>query len=120
MQFFFTSAIMLFISSNGYAQECPSDSFEPNNSHTEAPALTSGEPITAQLCLYDEDYYAIELEANSVVSVHTTSIISTGDIDLYLLSTDGSTELAFSLSETSNESIENFFIFVNQSQKLSF
>ena len=110
MPYFFIPAIML-LNSNGYAQECSSDSYEPNNSHEAAPTLTSGESISAHLCLYDDDYYAIELEANSVVSVQTSSIIPTGDIDLYILSADGSAELAFSLSDTSDESIEEFFIF---------
>ena len=110
MQFFFTPAIMLLFHSNGYAQECSTDSFEPNNNNQDAAILTSGESISAHSCLYDDDYYAIELESNSVVSIQTTSIIATADLDLYLLSTDGSTELAFSLSDTSNESIEHFFI----------
>ena len=109
MQLFFTTAIMM-LQSNGYAQECPTDSFEPNNTHEDATTLSSGDSISAHSCMYDEDYYAIEIEANSVVSIHTTSLVSTADLDLHLLWTDGSTELAYSLSETSDESIEDFFL----------
>ena len=110
MHTFTFSSLALFFANIGYAQECPADSFEPNNTHEDASTLISGDSISAQSCLYDDDYYAIVLDENSVVSISTTSIIPTGDLDLYLLGVDGSTQLAFSLGDSSNESIENFFV----------
>jgi hypothetical protein len=110
MSFFSLSLLGILLSQNAWAEDCSSDAYEPNNTHSEAPLLNSGESISAQACLFDDDYFAITLEADSVVTVETTSIIPTGDLDLYLLSIDGSTELAHSLGDTSNESIIDFYI----------
>ena len=92
------------------AEECTTDSYEPNNTHGTAYAIETDTSLSGFACMFEDDYYAITLSSDSIVSITTSSIIPTGDLDLYLLSIDGSTVLESSLSETSNESISQFYV----------
>ena len=98
------------ISNSALAEECTTDAYEPNNTHNTAYELESGANLSAFACMFEDDYYAITLNSDSIVRVTTSSIIPTGDLDLYLLSIDGSTVLASSLTETSNESISQYYV----------
>jgi len=97
-------------SSKAFADECVDDSAEPNNGQQMATSIEADQTISMHSCLYDDDYFSIDLDTGSVVTITTTSQLPTGDLDLYFLSVDASTLLASSLQEGSDESITQYYV----------
>ncbi|MFZ5351601.1 MAG: M4 family metallopeptidase [Bacillota bacterium] len=81
------------------------DTYEPNNSRTEAyGAIASGTVYDSYIySSNDVDYYYFDISAAGNISVTLTNL--PGDYDLYLLNSSGSTIAKSEKGSTSNESI---------------
>ncbi|MEO1267663.1 MAG: PPC domain-containing protein, partial [Myxococcota bacterium] len=58
--------------------------YEPNDGPSQATALNSGLAIAARVCDGDQDWYAVDLEEDDLLTVRLEFRHSEGDLDLYL------------------------------------
>ena len=80
------------------------DTFEDNDA-LDAPApLTPGIHPQLMACPYDEDYYALDLNAGDALQVDARFVHASGDVDLRLYSPAGA-QVAKSLSNSDDESL---------------
>lgn len=83
---------------------CPSDVFEPNDTDTAARPLTAGTYPNLNVCLGNEDFYAVQLAAGDVITVDLSFSHAEGDIEISLRGPSG-TVLASGATSTDNERI---------------
>ncbi|MFS1517112.1 M4 family metallopeptidase [Bacillus sp. SCS-151] len=80
------------------------DTFEPNDSLSEAHSITSGDTYTSYISSSnDEDFYTFTTGGAGDITVDLTNVPK--DYDLYLLNASGSTVAQSENARTSNESI---------------
>ncbi|MGM0555101.1 MAG: PPC domain-containing protein [Myxococcota bacterium] len=86
--------------------DCADDGFEPNNDRESAVDLPGGNAFHSDLevCGDDPDFYTLPVQANQVVTIGLEAPVRLGDVDMYLLSPDGTT-IASSATESNSEEI---------------
>jgi len=85
-----------------YFQDCPPDSYEPNDGKKAATPITAGNTISATLnVIYDEDWFAFDTTKTGKLNVTLKSIPSDCDYDLEVYRDDGITLIDGSYSSLS-------------------
>lgn len=67
------------------AAPCAQDTFEDNDSELTARALAAGTYLTMNVCLMDDDFYSIPVNAGDTIGASVSFTNSEGDLDLRLL-----------------------------------
>lgn len=83
---------------------CEDDSQEPNDSRERAVPLSSNNLRNLRICPNDDDWYALEVEAQEVIDVEATFTHADGDIDIAVVDPNGAT-LRSGTSTNDNESL---------------
>ncbi len=73
---------------------CINDRYEPNNDPAHATELPDGHYENLQICAGDQDWFAVDLPANSFLDAQTTFSRASGDLDMYLIDASGQRTLA--------------------------
>ncbi len=87
-------------------EQCSPDDLEPNNSTAQAPLVGEGEFGPLSICPGDEDYFRLEIPSGTVLSVLVDFLVDSGDLDLFLVGSDGQTVIAWSDTSTDDEELE--------------
>ncbi|HIF24463.1 MAG TPA: hypothetical protein EYQ27_21805 [Gemmatimonadetes bacterium] len=90
--------------SSGAAPECPTDSFEPNNTEVAAVPVSLGSSPGLMVCEGDDDYYSLSLGAGSMIDVDVTFLDDDGDVDVQLINAAGDV-LAYGFSTDDDETL---------------
>lgn len=75
---------------------CSDDTYEPNNEPSQAATLAPGTHSNLQACPGDPDWYVVDVPAGRTIGASLTHDPLRGDLDLFLLDSDGRTQLASS------------------------
>jgi hypothetical protein len=86
--------------------ECDPDSLEPNETSTTAELIGEGTFEDLSLCAGDEDFFRLEVPAGTFLSAVLTHAASVGDLDLYLLESDGESTIDAALTSSDEEKVE--------------
>ena len=103
-----SNAYQLVLGLTAYVPPCPEDNFEENDS-TATATVYSGASMAAQICPDDDDYFSIQLNAGDTLDVSMLFTDADGDLDMMLLSSDGST-VASAMSVSDNETIADYLV----------
>jgi hypothetical protein len=84
---------------------CDDDVYEDNDDCGTAAVLAPGTYAGLRICVWDRDYYAVELNAGDTVTMTILFSHALGDLDMVLFDTDCSTWLGYSNSSSDGETI---------------
>jgi len=84
---------------------CPNDIHEPNNSLSNTVQLSSGSHDGLLICPGDTDWFTLPMILGQHVQATAHFQHNDGDLDMHLIGPDGSSIVASSISETSNEEL---------------
>lgn len=98
--------VSLVVTPEPVADPCLENGLEPDDSIIDANALTAdGIPVQRRICASDQDFFAITIAENSVLTLQSLFVDANGDLDMQLLDASG-TELESSEGVTDEENIE--------------
>ncbi|MFN7131861.1 MAG: PPC domain-containing protein [Myxococcales bacterium] len=85
---------------------CDDDAYEPNDDRlTAAPITSAGEYDKLTMCPQDTDWFVVDVPANNGIKVELHSVPTEGDLDLYVYSDDGFTQLGSSVTTAAVEEV---------------
>lgn len=86
--------------------DCTPDSLEANESFQTAKLIGEGLFEDLSICAGDEDFYRLEVPGGTFLSATITHAASVGDLDLYLLGSDGNSIIDAALTSSQEETVE--------------
>ncbi len=86
--------------------ECDDDSLEPNETAPAAELIGEGLFEDLSICAGDVDFYRIEVPGSTFLGATITHAASVGDLDLYLLGSDGESVIDAALTSSEEEKVE--------------
>ena len=87
--------------------ECSQDELESNDTPATAPLIGEGQFPALTICAGDVDYYRLEVPSGTLLSATAEHAAVEGDLDLYLLASDGDTILSSAETGSNDEKVEH-------------
>jgi hypothetical protein len=84
---------------------CTPDALESNDSPASAPLIGAGEYAGLSICANDYDFFRLEVATGMVLKATALHSATDGDLDLYLLGSDGSTFLDAAETSSNEETV---------------
>lgn len=85
------------------SQSCQGDELEPNDTPAKAVLVGEGEFNDLTVCPGDQDYFRLEIPSGTTLSALVDHSVAQGDLDLFLLGSDGNTVLSQAQTSTDDE-----------------
>jgi len=86
--------------------DCVPDGFEPDDGPGDAKIVTGGEATDRTICGGEEDWFQVDVAGGSFLHAEAVFYQDDGDLDLYLIDSDGETILVAKESATDNETLD--------------